>query len=78
MTLAKVLNGETAAVVKLDLDENRQKRLLSMGLVPGAMVRMMDNSLFGASLIFCRGNKLVLGRELTERIAVSLHKETNL
>lgn len=70
MSLSNTKNGQNVSVVRIHLDIDRQKRLLAMGLVPGTTLKMLDNSLFGASLVLCRGNKLVIGKELADQIVV--------
>ena len=54
----------------LDLGENGLLRLSSMGLLPGARVRVIDNSRPDTSIVECRGTRLALGRGLAHRIFV--------
>ena len=54
----------------LDLGENGLLRLSSMGLFPGARIRVIDNSRPDTSIVECRGTRLALGRGLAHRIFV--------
>ncbi|MDO5554223.1 MAG: FeoA family protein [Planctomycetia bacterium] len=72
MSLNNMQEGQIVSVVQVRLDSGRKSRLQAMGLVPGTRLTILASSLFGASVVFCRGSKLVLGKEIGERIEVRL------
>ena len=70
MTLANVKNGSKASILAIDQQNRQRGKLTTLGLVPGTTIQMIDNSLHGASVINCRGNRLVLGKDMASMIYV--------
>lgn len=70
MSLSQVPKGEKVTIVSLNLPESGIKRLTSLGLIPGARIRVLNNSLTETSLIECKGSRLALGRGLPRFIEV--------
>lgn len=69
MSLSQVSNGERVTIVSLNVAASAN-RLMSLGLVPGARIRVIDNSMSKTSLIECKGSRLALGRGLPDLIEV--------
>ena len=70
MSLSDVPRGKRVTIVSLNLAKHFANRLTSLGLVPGARIRVIDNSLPQTSLIECLGTRLALGRGIPDFIDV--------
>src|SRR5690606_20967498 len=64
--LAEVPTGETVTIVRVDTDEGEQLRWFAdNGLVPGAVVSVVEHQPFSGPVIIKRGrNRQVVGREI--------------
>lgn len=64
MTLDTVPKKASARVIALDTSESRGLRLMEMGIVPGAVVRVVNSAPLGDPIqIFVRNYYLALRRE---------------
>ncbi len=70
MSLAQTKNEERVVISALNLSQNGILRLSSMGLFPGARIRVVDNTRPDTTIIECRGTRLALGRGLSHFIEV--------
>ncbi len=70
MSLAQAKNGATVSVVKVNAPDSYILQLAMLGIFPGAPLQVINNSLSNASVIHCRGARLVLGRGLPSCIEV--------
>lgn len=70
MSLSKVENGKKTIVTQMNVGSALFGRLAAMGLVPGAEVEMINNSLHNGYIIRCKDTRLVLGRGLAHVIQV--------
>ncbi len=70
MTLAQVAKRQKVTIVSLNTAESTANRLHSLGIIPGAKVRVVDNSLKDAAVVECFGSRLALGRGIAQFIAV--------
>ncbi len=70
MSLRRVKNGAVVTVKSFQLARELSLRLVSLGIVPGTKVEMIEQSLHGASIVLCRGNRLVLDNSLVDNIEV--------
>ncbi|MDO4550506.1 MAG: FeoA family protein [Planctomycetia bacterium] len=70
MSLSKVEKGKRTVITGMNVGSALLGRLASMGLVPGAEVEMVNNSLHNGYIIRCKDTRLVLGRGLAHIIQV--------
>jgi Fe2+ transport system protein FeoA len=71
LTLANLANGATAKIAKIGGGEAISRRLLEMGVVPGATVKMIKAAPFGCPLEIRIGNThLALRRTEANSISV--------
>ncbi len=71
MPLAEVEAGSTVRLDSVDAGQGLQARLVSMGLIPGTEIEVVRNDTRGPFIIGVKGTRLMLGRGVVERIAVS-------
>jgi ferrous iron transport protein A len=70
-TLSEISMGESAKVTAVKGDNPVTKRLMEMGIVPGAAVRLIKSAPFGDPLeIRVRGYHLAIRRNEAEQIEV--------
>jgi len=75
MTLDMVPKNGLARVVAVECDDNNNLRLMEMGLVPGAAIRMVKAAPLGDPLqVSVRNYDLALRRAEARSIVVSLEK----
>ncbi len=70
MLLSKVPNGKFVVIDNIKLGEESTTRLSSLGLVPGARIRVICNSTPKTSVIECLGARLALGRGIPNFVEV--------
>jgi Fe2+ transport system protein FeoA len=84
MPLTALRNGETGIVTSIKTGHGWGrgrgwgfgKRLMDMGLTPGAKITVVKSAPFHGPLeILVRGSRLALGRGMAERIFVEIKKE---
>jgi DtxR family Mn-dependent transcriptional regulator len=82
--LTALRDGETGILTTIKGGHERgrgrgwgfEKRLMDMGLTPGARVTVMKSAPFHGPLeVLVRGSRLALGRGMAERIFVETEKE---
>jgi ferrous iron transport protein A len=71
-TLAGLPKGARATVRSLPHPHVLAKRLLALGLNPGAEVRVLQNRGNGPLIVEVHGARLALGRGQADRVAVEL------
>jgi len=69
-SLATLPCGSRAVVSELPRPYGLAKRLISLGLTPGAEVRVLQNRGRGPLIIEVHGARLALGRHQAERVTV--------
>jgi ferrous iron transport protein A len=69
-SLAHLPCGARAVVSALPRSRGLAKRLIALGLVPGAEVSVLQNRGRGAIIVEVHGARLALGRGQAERVAV--------
>ncbi len=69
-SLAQLPSGGRAVVATLPHSRGLAKRLIAMGLIPGAEVCVLQNRGRGALIVEVHGARLALGRGQAERVAV--------
>lgn len=73
MTLDMLPKNGLARVVAVESDDTHNLRLMEMGLVPGAAIRMVKSAPLGDPIQVCVGNHdLALRRTEAKSIVVSL------
>ena len=70
MSLAGASSGSSVAIVGFEGGRNMQARLLAMGLVRGARVRIIANEGQGPLLIALGESRMSIGRGMAARIMV--------
>jgi len=76
MTLDMVPKNSSARVVSVESEEGHNLRLMEMGLVPGAPVRMIKTAPLGDPLQVCvRNYDLAIRRTEAKSIVVALEKK---
>ena len=76
MTLDMVPKDSSARVVAVESDEGHNLRLMEMGLVPGAAVRMVKTAPLGDPIQVCvRNYDLALRRAEAKSIVVALDEK---
>lgn len=69
-TLSHLPKGARATVRSLPNPHGLAKRLVALGLNPGAEVRVLQNRGSGPLIVEVRGARLALGRVQAERVTV--------
>ncbi len=69
-SLAQLPCGARAVVAALPHSHGLAKRLIALGLIPGAEVHVLQNRGRGAIIVEVHGARLALGRGQAERVAV--------
>ena len=70
MTLSSVKNGKRVTIVSINLGDESVVRLSSLGLVPGAKIRVVYNSMPKVSVVECLGSRFALGRGIPDFVEV--------
>ena len=70
MSLSKVADGQKVRIVSMNVGRELAQRLASLGMLPGERVEVVQNHLYGAFLLNCRGSRFLLGRGLAHIIQV--------
>ena len=69
-TLSSAGQNERVRVNRIDGGEGLRTRLAAMGIMPGAAMSIVRNSLWGPLIVNVRGSRLVLGRGAADKIAI--------
>jgi len=69
-SLALLPAGESGMVAALPESRGLARRLISLGLAPGAEVHMLQNRGRGAVILEVHGARLALGRGQAERVEI--------
>ncbi len=69
-SLAQLADGACAVVTALPHSRGLAKRLIALGLTPGAEVCVLQNRGRGALIVEVHGARLALGRGQAERVTV--------
>ncbi len=71
MSLAVVKAGKRVHIVGLNAGPGLQGRLAAMGLVPGAQIDVIMNSSRGPFIVAMKGSRIILGREMAQKIMIA-------
>lgn len=74
-SLTQLPCGAQAVVAALPRSHGLAKRLIALGLIPGAEVCVLQNRGRGAIIVEVHGARLALGRGQAERVAVEILAE---
>jgi len=69
--LTQVKEGHTVYFSHIDAGRTAKTRMLSMGLRKGTPLKLAKSSRSGPFVINLRGNRMVLGRGVTDKIMIS-------
>lgn len=71
MPLTIVQAGRRVRLVAVNAGQGLAGRLSSLGLVPGAEIEVLQNSFRGPFLVAVKGSRIMLGREMAQKILVA-------
>jgi Fe2+ transport system protein FeoA len=71
-TLDKISEGRVATIVSIEAEKGILSRLLGMGLVPGAKIRVLVNSGGGVIVISVYGTEISLSRGIAQKLLVKV------
>ncbi|MFZ8782365.1 MAG: FeoA family protein [Desulfurococcaceae archaeon] len=71
-TLDKISEGRVATIVSIEAGKGILSRLLGMGLVPGAKIRVLVNSGGGVIVISVYGTEISLSRGIAQKLLVKV------
>lgn len=69
--LTEIENGEIVYFARIDAGRTAKARMLSMGLRRGTPFKLTSSSKNGPFVISLSGNRMVLGRGVTDKIMVT-------
>lgn len=69
-TLAQLPCGARAMVAALPHHHSLARRLIALGLTPGAEVRVLQNRGRGPLIVEAHGARIALGRKQADRVAI--------
>ncbi|HOP47634.1 MAG TPA: FeoA family protein [Desulfobacteraceae bacterium] len=70
MVLSKVGNGKEVTVKNIDGGRGLRSKLYSMGLIPGVILKVINQNSAGPVIIAVRDSRLAIGRGMAEKIIV--------
>lgn len=70
MPLTKIREGSKAVLLSVEGGRQLRSRLAALGLLPGAELKVIQNSGQGPFVVAVKGSRIVIGRGMAERIAV--------
>ena len=71
MPLSEVQTGQRVKLQAIRAGRGLRARLAAMGLIPGAELKVVSNSLWGPLIIGVKESRVILGRGVTQRIEVA-------
>lgn len=71
LPLSMVEPGREVTIVEIRAGRGLKERLLSMGLIPGERLKVLNNWGRGPFLVQVKGNKVALGYGIAHKILVS-------
>lgn len=69
-SLSQVPAGSRVHLASIDAGLGLRSRLAALGLVTGAELRVIANSLWGPFIVAVRESRIILGRGMAEKIKV--------
>jgi len=70
MTLGKLQKGKKAKIKKILEDRDVKIKLTSLGLTINTEVKMVKNDFVGAIILAVSENRIILGRDLANKIEI--------
>ncbi len=70
MRLTGIKTGEKVVILSFDGGRGAEKRLLDMGLIPGEILKVINNSGIGPLTVNVKGSRLALGHGLAHKLFV--------
>jgi DtxR family Mn-dependent transcriptional regulator len=74
-SLDEVAEGERCEILAIPEDREALQRLMSLNLIPGSVVEVVERAPLGALMVRCGGAQVALSRNLAARILVRRHVE---
>lgn len=71
MALSEILPGTHAKILRIEGGKEVRKKLLGMGIVPGADVEILLRRSSGPMLISVMGQQICLGRGIAQKVKVA-------
>jgi Fe2+ transport system protein FeoA len=72
-SLSKGEEDRSYRVISVSGGHNVKSRLSSMGILPGQIIRILQNGLWGPVMIGVKGSKVALGRTVSSKIVIKPH-----
>ncbi|MBN1788491.1 MAG: ferrous iron transport protein A [Sedimentisphaerales bacterium] len=70
ISLRKVSSGTLVMLLKIDAGQGLKVRLAAMGLLPGVQFTVINNGHPGPFVIDLKGNRMVLGKGMADKMLV--------
>ncbi len=70
MDLTQARSGEVVRVKEILGGQRAVTRLREMGLVEGALIKVIDNPIIGPIIVEVNGTKIALGRGMAKKVIV--------
>ena len=70
IVLAEIKSGKNVVVHSVRGGHAAERRLVEMGLIPGELIKVLNNPGFGPVYILVKGSKIALGQGLANKILV--------
>ena len=70
MSLTQIEIGAKVLVEKLNAGQRFQHRMAELGIFPGALIQVLNREGRGPLVVQIGGSRLMLGRQMAEKIAV--------
>ena len=71
MPLTIIQAGRRVRLVAVNAGQGLEGRLSAMGLVPGVEIEVIRNTFRGPFLVAVKGTRIMLGREMAQKILVA-------
>ncbi len=71
--LSEINDGNECVVVELMGGSIFKSRMISMGIIPGTILKVLQNYGHGPILVEARGTKIALGREEAQKVYVKIN-----
>jgi ferrous iron transport protein A len=76
MYLPSVKNGNWVRIIRFEGDQELERKLRQIGVVPGDMIHLIRRAPFGGPLLIeIKGREIALSKDLADRVLVSEESE---
>jgi ferrous iron transport protein A len=71
ISLSRVMPGKQVKIISLAGGRGLHSRLLSMGLIPGSIIEVVNQGMNGPCIVAQNGSRLAIGRGVAHKIIVA-------